>query len=71
MYRLPQKFCMPPKIPPLKNHPRDILHDKNHLYKIVLVHTIYITALNITKHLQVAGYRNLNHHQNSNFSLTA
>ena len=40
-----------------KNHPRDILHDKIHLYGIVLVHIIYNTALNITKHLQVARYR--------------
>ena len=54
-----------------KNHPRDILHDQNHLYGIVLVRIIHKTALNATKHLQVAGYNFFNKHQNSNFSLTA
>ena len=54
-----------------KNHPRDILRNENHLHGTVLVHIIYKTALNITKHLQVAGYRILKNHQNLNFSLTA
>ena len=40
-----------------KNHPRNILHDENHFYGMVLVHIIHTTALNITKYLQVAGYR--------------
>ena len=40
-----------------KNHPKDILRDENNLYGIVLVHIIHTTALNITKHLQVARYR--------------
>ena len=53
-----------------KNHPIDILCDENHLYGIALVHTIHKTALNRTKHLQVAGY-NFFKSQNSNFSLTA
>ena len=46
-----------------KNHPRDILHDENHIYRLVLVHIIHNTALNITKHLQVAGYRILENRQ--------
>ena len=54
-----------------KNHPRDILHHENHLYRIVLVHIIHKAALNVTKHLQVAGYNFLKNRQNSNFSLTA
>ena len=54
-----------------KSHPRYILHDENHLYGIVLVHIIYKTALNISKHLQVAEYRILFKSQNSNFSITA
>ena len=29
-----------------KNHPTDILRDKNHLYGIVLVHIVHKTALN-------------------------
>ena len=53
-----------------KNHPKDILRDKNNLYGIVLVHIIHTTALNITKHLQVARYRIFKNYQNSNFSLT-
>ena len=40
-----------------KNHPKDISHSENHLYRIVLVHLIHKTALNTTKHLQVAGYK--------------
>ena len=40
-----------------KNHPRDILRDESHLYGIVLVHIIHKTALNITKHLQVADIK--------------
>ena len=65
------KILLASKNSVFKNHPRDILRDENHLYAIVLVHIIYKTALNIAKHLQVAGYRILNNHQNSNFSLTA
>ena len=56
---------------PFKSHPRDILHDENHLYEIVLVHIIHNTAVNITKCLQVAGYRIFKNCQNSNVSLTA
>ena len=40
-----------------KNHPTDILHGENHLYRIVLVHIIHKTALNTTKHLQVTEYK--------------
>ena len=40
-----------------KNHPTDILRGENHFYGIVLVHIIRKTALNTTKHLQVAGYK--------------
>ena len=39
-----------------KNHPTGILRSENHFYRIVLVHIIHKTALNTTKHLQVAGY---------------
>ena len=34
----------------IKNHPRDILHDENHLYGIVLVHLTWNTVLKIRKH---------------------
>ena len=34
-----------------------VLLEYINLYGIVLVHIIHNTALNITKHLQVAGYR--------------
>ena len=54
-----------------KNHPRDILRDENHLYRIVLVHIIHKTALNKTKLLQVAGYRILKIAKTLNFRLTA
>ena len=54
-----------------KNHPTDIVCGENHLYGIVLVHIIHKTALNTTKHLQVAGYKILKNCQNSNFCLTA
>ena len=40
-----------------KNHPTDILRGKIHLYGIVLFHIIHKTALNTTKHLQVARYK--------------
>ena len=37
-----------------KNHPKDILHDKNHLYGIVLVHiTSNITFKTKKKHFQM------------------
>ena len=52
------------KFSTFKNHPRDILQDENHLYGIVLVHIIHKTALNTTKHLQVAGYKILKNRQN-------
>ena len=35
-----------------ENHPTDILHDENHLYGTVLVHIIYNTVLNLTKHFR-------------------
>ena len=38
----------------LKNHSRDILRHENHFYGIVLVHIVYKTTLNTTKHFQVA-----------------
>ena len=41
----------------LKKHPRNILRNENHIHRIVLVHIMYKTALNKTKHLQMAGYR--------------
>jgi len=41
------------KMPPLKNHPKDILHDKNHLYGIILVD---LSMKNSRKHFKVAGY---------------
>ena len=54
-----------------KNHHTDTLRGKNHFYRIVLVHIIHKTALNTTKHLQVAGYNFFLIAKNSNFSLTA
>ena len=53
-----------------KNHPIDIVCSENHLYRKVLVHIIHKTALNTTKHLQVAGYKIFKNRQNSNFSIT-
>ena len=38
-----------------KNHRQDILHAKNHLDRIVLVHLTSNDAFK-TKHLQMAGY---------------
>ena len=34
----------------IKIHPGDILHDKNHLYEIILVHLTSNTALQTRKH---------------------
>jgi len=39
-----------------KNHPTDILCDKNHLYRIVLVHLISNVAFKTRKHFQMAGH---------------
>ena len=39
-----------------KNHPKDILHDKNHLYRVVLVHLTSNVAFKTRKHFQMAGY---------------
>jgi len=39
-----------------KNHPKDILHDKNHLYRIVIVHLhrmMHLTQENIFRWLDV------------------
>jgi len=38
-----------------KNHPKDVLCDKNHLNRIVQVHTLN-DAFKARKHLQMAGY---------------
>ena len=65
------KFLHAAKFSAFKNHPRDILRDKNHLYRIVLVYIVHKTALNITKRVQVAGYKFFKNRQNSNFRLTA
>ena len=40
-----------------KGHPRNILHNENHLYGIILVHLIPNTALKTRKNLQAFGYR--------------
>ena len=47
-----------------KNLPKDILRDKNHLYRVLLVH---LTSNDARKHLQMAVLRN---HKNSKFCLT-
>ena len=65
------KFLCAAQNSAVKNHPRDILRDKNHLYGIVLVHIIHKRALNTTKRLQVAGYRILKITKTLNFRLTA
>ena len=39
-----------------KNHPQDILHDKNHHYGIALVHLTSNDVFKTRKHLQMAGY---------------
>ena len=39
-----------------KNHPKDILRNKNHHYRIVLVHLTSNDAFKTRKHLQIAGY---------------
>ena len=41
---------------PSLNHLKDILHDKNHLYRIVLVHLTSNDAFKTREHLQMAGY---------------
>ena len=38
-----------------KNHPKDTLRGKNHLYRIVLVHLTLNVAFK-TKKFQIAGY---------------
>jgi len=38
-----------------KNHPKDILHNKNHLHGIVLAHHTSNVAFK-RKHFQMAGY---------------
>ena len=49
------KILLAAKNSAFENHPRDILQDKNQLYRIVLVRIIHNAALNITKYLQVVG----------------
>ena len=39
-----------------KNHPKDILRDKNHLYRIVLVHLTLNVTFKTRKHFWMAGY---------------
>jgi len=39
-----------------KNHPKDILHDKNHLYRIMLVNLTSNDAFKTRKHFLMAGY---------------
>ena len=39
-----------------KNHPKDILRDKNYLYIIALVHLTLNIAFKTRKHFQMAGY---------------
>ena len=39
-----------------KNHPKDILRDKNYLYGIVLVHIVSNVVFKTIKHFQIAGY---------------
>ena len=80
-YQMVQLYCLSrdpgeiftrcPKILPFKKHPTDILQDKNHLYGIALAHIMHKTALNTTKHLQVARYRIFKNRQNLNFIPTA
>jgi len=36
--------------------PKDILHDKNYIYRIVLVHLTSNVAFKTRKHFQTAGY---------------
>ena len=50
-------FRVPPKIPPLKIILQTLYAAKTNLYGIVLVHIMHKTALNTTKHLQVARYK--------------
>ena len=38
---------------PQKNHPKDILHDKNHLYRIVLVNLTLNDAFNVFRWLHI------------------
>ena len=51
------KFLRAAKFSAFKNHPRNILRDENHLYRILLGYIVRKTALNTTKCLQVAGYK--------------
>jgi len=39
-----------------KNHPKDILRDKNYLHRMVLVHLTLNVAFKTIKHFQMAGY---------------
>ena len=54
-----------------KNHPTNIVCGENHLYGIALVHIIHKTALNTTKHLQVADIKFQKIAKISKFSTTA
>ena len=39
-----------------ENHPKDILCNKNHLYKIILVHLASNIVFTTRKHFQADGY---------------
>jgi len=54
-----------------KNHPKDILCDKNHLYRIVLIHLTSNDVFKTRKHFQMAGYWILKNCKYSKFRLTA
>ena len=40
----------------IKNHLKDILHKKNHIYKIILAHLASNMASNTRKDFRAAGY---------------
>jgi len=50
-----------------KNHPKDILRNKNHFYRIVLVHLTSNDMFKTRKHLQMAGYEFLKIVKTQNF----
>ena len=54
----------------LENHPKDILHSKNHLYRIVLVHLTSDDVFKTRKHLQMVDIQFLKNHKDSKFRLT-
>ena len=79
MYQTVRSYCLcrdPPKITcaaqnaTFKNHPREFLRHKNHLYRIILNPSNMKYNIKTRKHLLVTGYRIFKNFQNLKFCLT-